>query len=313
MKIRILGSGTSSGVPRIGGDWGECDPDEPKNNRTRASIVVESATTRILIDTSPDMRAQLLAADIATVDAVIWTHDHADHCHGIDDLRQIFHAIGGPVRGLARANTLASLSERFAYAFAGRDGYPPTVAAEILPDALTIGDIVVRSVDQPHGSILSAGLRFDHAGKSIGYATDCNILTDAMYRLYKELDVWIVDALRQRPHPTHPHLAQTLDWIRAIAAGSRGVDPYGPDDGLRDARARSPRRRRARMGRAGIFAVSSDTQMNTVFLILALMLPLSALIARRIPLSPDAQDGERLGRDLRCRFRCRQPTRSGRR
>ncbi|RZM08880.1 MAG: MBL fold metallo-hydrolase, partial [Sphingomonas sp.] len=119
MKITILGSGTSSGVPRIGNDWGECDPSEPRNRRTRASALVEHDGTRILIDTSPDMREQLLAADIDRVDAVIWTHDHADHCHGIDDLRQLFHATGTAVPGYARPTTLAALEARFTYAFHG--------------------------------------------------------------------------------------------------------------------------------------------------------------------------------------------------
>ncbi len=105
MKVRILGSGTSSGVPRIGNDWGACDPNEPRNRRTRVSLLVEHDDTRILVDTGPDMREQLLAADVSTVDAILWTHDHADHCHGIDDVRQIFHAMRGrsrAMRGQAR-------------------------------------------------------------------------------------------------------------------------------------------------------------------------------------------------------------------
>ena len=216
MKIRILGSGTSSGVPRIGNDWGACDPAEPRNRRLRASVLVETATTRILVDTSPDMREQLLAADVGTVDAVIWTHDHADHCHGIDDLRQIYHAIGGPVRGLARSDTRGAIVERFGYVFHGRDGYPPTVAIEDLPATITIGDIVVRSVGQPHGNIESAGLRFEHGGKSIGYATDFNILTKDMIGLYQGLDIWVVDALRYRPHPTHPDVPTVLGWISEL-------------------------------------------------------------------------------------------------
>ncbi|HEU0067221.1 MAG TPA: MBL fold metallo-hydrolase, partial [Sphingomonas sp.] len=125
MKVRILGSGTSSGVPRLGPDWGECDPAEPRNRRTRVSALVEHDGQRVLIDTGPDMRQQLLDAGVSTLDAVVWTHDHADHCHGIDDLRQVFHAVGHPIRALARADTLAALRERFAYAFAGRPGYPP--------------------------------------------------------------------------------------------------------------------------------------------------------------------------------------------
>ena len=216
MKVRILGSGTSSGVPRIGRDWGACDPNEPRNRRTRASLLVEHGGTRILIDTSPDMREQLLAADVAALDAVIWTHDHADHCHGIDDLRQIYHAIGGPIRGLARPDTLAALEQRFAYIFDGRDGYPSVVAAETLPDRLTIGGIAIEVVDQPHGSIHSAGLRFTVGDFSLGYATDFNKLTDEMRSLYEGLDVWILDALRYRPHPTHPDVPTALEWIAEL-------------------------------------------------------------------------------------------------
>ena len=217
MKVRILGCGTSSGVPRIGSDWGACNPADPRNRRTRASILVETAKTRILVDTGADMREQLLAAGVATVDAVIWTHDHADHTHGIDDLRQIYHVMRAPVRGLARADTADALRRRFAYVFAGRDGYPPTATLEQLPDRLVVGDIVVRATDQPHASITSAGLRFEADGAAIGYATDFHVLTDDMRALYRHLDVWIVDVLRRAPHPSHPHLAQALPWIAELA------------------------------------------------------------------------------------------------
>jgi phosphoribosyl 1,2-cyclic phosphate phosphodiesterase len=216
VKIRILGSGTSSGVPRIGNDWGACDPAEPRNRRTRVSALVEHNGTRILIDTSPDMREQLLAADVDTIDAVIWTHDHADHCHGIDDLRQVFHAMGRPVIGFARPATAAALEARFAYAFHGRQGYPSTIDLRPLPDRLTIGEIAIRVTDQPHGNIEAAGLRFDADGTSIGYATDFNFMTDDMMTLYDGLDVWVVDALRRWPHPTHPELAAVLGWVETL-------------------------------------------------------------------------------------------------
>lgn len=213
MKITLLGCGTSSGVPRIGNDWGACDPADPRNRRSRASVLVESDTTRILVDTGPDMRAQLLAANVADVDAVIWTHDHADHCHGIDDLRQLFHARGTPVRGLARPATAQALKTRFGYVFSGNGDYPPTASVADLPDRITIGDIAVDVVDQPHGAITAAGLRFTHGRSSAGYATDFHDMTDAMFDLYRGLDLWIVDALRKRPHPSHAHLAATLGWI----------------------------------------------------------------------------------------------------
>lgn len=219
LKLTMLGSGTSSGVPRIGNDWGECDPSEPRNRRSRVSILIESPTTRILVDTSPDMRAQLLAADVVQIDAILWTHDHADHSHGIDDVRQLFHHRRTPVPGYARAQTLKLLGQRFGYVFEGRNGYHPTIVPHVLPDGLRIGDIDIACVDQPHGEIFSTGFRFTHGGRSIGYATDFHALTPDMLALYEGLDIWVVDALREKPHPTHPHLAMTLDGI--VAAGAK--------------------------------------------------------------------------------------------
>lgn len=216
LKLTILGSGTSSGVPRIGNDWGACDPNEPKNRRTRASILIESPTTRLLVDTSPDMRAQLLAADVINIDAILWTHDHADHSHGIDDVRQLYHHSGRPIPAYARLQTLKLLRQRFNYAFEGRNGYHPTIAPHVLPDGLRIGDIDIACTDQPHGEIFSTGFRFAHDGRSIGYATDFHDMTPDMMALYDGLDIWVVDALREKPHPTHPHLALTLDGIEAL-------------------------------------------------------------------------------------------------
>lgn len=217
MRVRILGCGTSSGVPRIGNDWGQCDPNEPKNARRRVSILVETDQTSILVDTSPDLRMQLLDAAVGQIDAVIWTHDHADHTHGLDDLRQLYHNCGAPIAGYARPATIAVLRRRFGYVFEGADGYPATATLAELPDELCIGDITVRTVDQPHGTITSAGLRFEAAGATAGYATDFHAITDAMRELYAGLDLWIVDALRRRPHPTHPHLAEVLDWTSDLA------------------------------------------------------------------------------------------------
>ncbi len=216
MKVRILGSGTSSGVPRIGGDWGDCDPAEPRNRRTRSSLLVEHDGVRVLVDTSPDMREQLLAAAVGQVDAVIWTHQHADHVFGIDDLRQVYHALGHPVPGYAREGCAAALRQQFAYVFKGAGGYPPTVALSLLPDRLSLGELTIEVVDQPHGSISSAGLRFTAAGRSVGYATDISGMTGAMRDLYRGVDVWIVDALRRRPHPTHPDLATVLGWVEEL-------------------------------------------------------------------------------------------------
>lgn len=220
LKVTILGAGTSSGVPRIGGDWGKCDPTEPRNARTRVSILVESATTRLLVDTSPDMRAQLLAAGVVHLDAVLWTHDHADHCHGIDDLRQVMHHRGTAVPGYGHPATMRRLRERFTYCFDGREGYRATIAAHELADGETmIGDIAVQWVAQPHGHIHSTGFRFDLDGRSVAYATDFHIATDHMLALYEGVDLLVIDALREKPHPTHPHLAMTLEIIERVRPG----------------------------------------------------------------------------------------------
>ena len=219
MRLRILGCGTSSGVPRVGNDWGLCDPANPRNRRRRVSIIVEHGDSRVLVDTGPDLREQLLDARVSDVSAVIWTHDHADHCHGIDDLRQLFHARGAPVSGYARAETLESLQRRFAYAFEGKGDYPPVATAGILPDELQVGGVQLRVVDQPHGPITAAGIRFDAGDASIGYSTDFNHLTDDMRNLFQDVDVWVVDALRRRPHPSHGHLEQVLGWIDEVKPG----------------------------------------------------------------------------------------------
>jgi phosphoribosyl 1,2-cyclic phosphate phosphodiesterase len=216
VRVRILGCGTSSGVPRVGNDWGSCDPANPKNRRRRVAILVSHDKAKILVDTGPDLREQLLDANVSGVDGVIWTHDHADHCHGIDDLRQLYHARGRPVDGYARADSLEVLKHRFAYAFDGKSGYPAVATANLLPDHMNLGGISVQAVDQPHGNITSAGLRFDAGGKTIVYSTDFHEMTDEMAVRFQAADLWIVDALRRRPHPSHPHLAQVLDWVAEL-------------------------------------------------------------------------------------------------
>lgn len=216
MWVRMLGSGTSSGVPRIGNDWGACDPDNPRNRRLRASVLVAGAGQTVLIDSGPDLRAQLLAADVARIDAVLWTHDHADHTHGIDDLRQVFHARGRPTDGYARPDTLQSLRQRFGFAFDGKDGYPPSVIGHELGPRLNLNGLSIRVADLPHGAVTSTALRFDHDGRSFVYTTDFTDLTDEAEALLFGVDLWIVDALRLRPHPTHPHLDLALEWIERL-------------------------------------------------------------------------------------------------
>lgn len=217
MELRILGCGTSTGVPQIGNDWGDCDPADPRNRRSRVAILVRAGGHTVLVDTGPDLREQLLAADTKAVDAVIWTHDHADHCHGLDDLRPFFHR-HGPIQGYARADTLQSLRARFAYAFNGGQGYPPLIEGRELPDTLTVGPLAIGVVDQPHGRITSAGLVFEADGAKLVYATDLNMMTGAMARAYAGADLLVIDCLRRRPHPTHPNLEQVLKWAGELDA-----------------------------------------------------------------------------------------------
>lgn len=209
----MLGSGTSSGVPRIGNDWGLCDPAEPKNRRRRVSILVEHDGVRVLVDTGPDFREQMLSACIDRLDAVLFTHDHADHTHGIDDLRQVFHAMRRPVDCYAHPATWRVLKRRFDYVFEGNDGYPPTCMAHEMPERLKLGGLSISWFPQIHGNIKSAGYRFEAGGRSVAYSTDLNDLPSEAEPALKGLDLWIVDALRRYPHPSHTHLERTLDWI----------------------------------------------------------------------------------------------------
>ena len=219
MKVRILGCGTSSGVPRIGNDWGDCDPAEPKNRRTRSSILIESDGERLLVDCGPDLREQLLAAELIDVDQVIVTHDHADHCHGIDDLRQIAHHLQRPVPIAARPDTLLRLQRRFAYAFEGTPLYPPVLAPAAIEQPMSLGTARLTFVDQPHGGITSLGIRADANGRSMGYAIDFHDLTPEMVELYDGVDLWICDCLRREPHPTHAHLDAVIGWAKDLGVG----------------------------------------------------------------------------------------------
>ena len=220
MKLIVLGSGTSTGVPRIGNDWGECDPNEPKNRRSRVSIVVESAAgNRILVDTSTDLRNQLLATGIEAVDAVVWTHDHADHCHGIDDLRPMRFGRNAPIPGFASEDTVRRLKQRFGYVFAGRYGYPTIVDLQSLGTVKIAAGFGIDSCEMPHGPIASTGFRFEADGKSIGYATDFNALSDRMIDMFRGVDVLVTDCLRREVHPTHASLGMALDFAERTGAG----------------------------------------------------------------------------------------------
>jgi phosphoribosyl 1,2-cyclic phosphate phosphodiesterase len=183
----------------------------------RTSILVESGGERLLVDCGPDLRQQLLAAEVGRLDGVIVTHAHGDHCHGIDELRPI--AAAGPVPLYARADVLEELKQRFAYAFEQPDFYRPIAEARAIGEELGFGSARARFVDQPHGGPVSLGIRFDEGGQSVAYAIDFSGLTDEMAALYEGADVWIADCLTRKPHPTHAHLDAVLGWARDLRVG----------------------------------------------------------------------------------------------
>lgn len=223
MRIRILGCGSSGGVPRLGGVWGACDPNEPKNRRSRCSILVEritdAGTTTVLIDSSPDMRAQLLEAGVGRLDAVIYTHAHADHVHGIDDLRMIVINMRARIPVWADAPTRAALLDRFGYAFVQPEGssYPPILEMNEMDGDVTIdgagGPLTFTPFLVPHGGMDALGFRVN----DVAYLPDVATIPDNVWPHLDGLRCWIVDALRRDPHPTHSHLAQTLEWIERMA------------------------------------------------------------------------------------------------
>ena len=222
LKITILGCGSSGGVPRLGGHWGACDPSNPKNNRRRCSILVErvssKGTTSVLIDTSPDLRTQLLDAGIGRLDAALYTHSHADHVHGIDDLRMIVFNTRTRLPVWADAATQSAILTRFDYAFVQPENssYPPILDFNTIEGDVTIegagGSLTFTPFEVTHGSIIALGFRVDN----VAYIPDVSAISDQVWPLLDGLDCWIIDALRRDPHPTHSHLSQTLEWIERV-------------------------------------------------------------------------------------------------
>lgn len=228
LTFTILGCGSSGGVPRIGGVWGDCDPSNPKNRRRRCSLLVtrETAggTTRVLIDTSPDMREQLLDAGVGALDGVVYTHSHADHMHGIDDLRQVVFAQRQRLPVWADGPTQEALLSRFGYAFVQPEGspYPPILDLHTIDGPVTVtgagGPVTLIPFRADHGSMDALGFRIG----PLAYLPDAVDIPAESWPVLAGLDCWIVDALRRKPHPTHAHLAMTLDWI-ANAKPARAV------------------------------------------------------------------------------------------
>lgn len=219
MKVTVLGCGSSGGVPLIGNRWGVCDPAEPRNRRSRASILVEDAGATALVDMTPDARTQLLACNLRDLSAVLFTHAHADHCHGIDELRSINWMTGKPVDLFAHAETLSELTTRFPYALGegrSKEGrsrfYKPAVVAHVIKGPFEVAGLSVIPFAQRHGPMQSLGFRFGQ----IAYSTDVSDLDEAAFAVLKGVTYWIVDSVRREPHPTHAHLARTLAWIERV-------------------------------------------------------------------------------------------------
>ncbi len=222
LRFTILGCGSSGGVPRLGGLWGDCDPGNPRNRRRRCSLLVEriqgEAVTRVLIDTSPDMREQLLDAGIGELHGVVYTHSHADHVHGLDDLRQIVIHMQRRLAVWADAPTQNALISRFGYAFSQPEGSP---YPSILDLKSIDGDF---EVDGPGGPIRFQPFTVDHGAMEalgfrvgpLAYLPDVVAIPEEVWPLLEGLECWVVDALRRKPHPTHAHLALTLKWIARV-------------------------------------------------------------------------------------------------
>ncbi|WP_137392088.1 MBL fold metallo-hydrolase [Rhodoligotrophos defluvii] len=219
--ITILGCGSSAGVPRIGNYWGACDPANPRNRRRRCSILIERAgeggVTRVLVDTTPDVREQLLAADVGLLDGVVFTHEHADHCHGIDELRAVAINARRRVSVWADDRTMRELYHRFGYCFETPPGssYPPILQAHRLEAGEHVsipgagGPIDILPFDLVHGDITALGLRIG----GLAYTPDVSAIPDAALPALTGLDTWVIDALRPAPHPTHFNVDEALYWI----------------------------------------------------------------------------------------------------
>lgn len=226
IRFTLLGTGSSGGVPRVGGDWGVCDPNEPRNRRLRCSGLVDvwqtsdpETMTRILIDTSPDLREQLLAANVDRLDAIVFTHDHADQTHGIDDARALAIRNRSQIRAYMDAPTSSTLVPKFNYVFAGANGYPAIYDLQPLIEAYCqfsvsgpAGNVEFLPLDQEHGRIRSLGFRIG----DLAYCNDLNGLPERSLGALHGLDLMIIDALRYTPHPSHAHLEQTLAWIEEL-------------------------------------------------------------------------------------------------
>jgi phosphoribosyl 1,2-cyclic phosphate phosphodiesterase len=218
MRVTMLGCGPSWGVPRIGGEWGECDPQEPRNRRRRVSVLVEEGGATLLIDTSPDLREQLLDAGVRRIDAVLFTHAHADHLHGIDDLRSVNRLMQSGIPIFASAQTLAEINHRFGYVFDAvkpdrlSAWYKPVLEPQVIDGPFSAAGIPIMPFLQNHGFSQTLGFRIG----GFAYSTDVIELDEVAFAALRGVELWIVDCIRRTEHVTHAHLAKTLGWIARV-------------------------------------------------------------------------------------------------
>jgi len=237
MRVTVLGCGSAGGVPQIGRDWGNCDPHEPRNRRRRASILVEADGARVLVDTSPDMREQLIDANVSAVDAILFTHEHADHIHGIDDVRTLNRISRRAIDAYAATRCLNVIGQRFEYVFTppplegGKPVFfkPCLTAHEVAPGTMfAAAGLDVLPFVQDHGFMTTLGFRFG----DFAYSTDVVNLDGAAFAALAGIKVWMVGCLGHHPHPTHAHLDKVLGWIdrlkpeRAILTHMTGALDY---------------------------------------------------------------------------------------
>lgn len=225
LRFTILGCGSSPGTPRITGDWGNCDPTNPRNRRMRCAAMAERISdrgvTRVVIDTGPDFREQMLMAAVRHIDGVVYTHPHADHIHGIDDLRSFVLEQRRMMDVHADRPTLARLRESFGYCFETPVGssYPPILLAHTIEHDRTVviegegGPLALEPLPQVHGDIISLGFRIG----GLAYCPDVSAFPDATAARLQNLEVLIIDALQYKPHPSHFSLGEALDWIGKLA------------------------------------------------------------------------------------------------
>jgi phosphoribosyl 1,2-cyclic phosphate phosphodiesterase len=217
MKLTVLGSGSSSGVPYITGEWGQCDPSDPRNRRTRASVLIESDGERIMVDTGPDFREQFLRAGSGPIDGIIYTHGHADHVHGIDDIRALNQQMQKQIPAFGYDECLTEIARRFEYVFKPPrpqfGWFKPSLGANPIENGdLKIGNAALRIFEQDHGVCRTTGIRVG----DIAYSTDVVKLDAEALRALKGVKTWIVGCLRREPHQVHAGLDQVLRWADII-------------------------------------------------------------------------------------------------